>query len=153
MENHGRTGQRTQKWQKVSGEISTPENSWRTTLSLFHLMKVLNDNDHCLGFGTWWPDHNWVFQFNISWWEGSCTGSWRGCPCQNTELPALMYLRGLCPTSYFQTKNANKGLIFTPTQHPLHMRDTQFVGGMSSRIFFDGWAYKWTIKDSVYIVQ
>ena len=93
MENHGRTGQRTQKWQKVSGEISTPENSWRTTLSLFHLMKVLNDNDHCLGFGTWWPDHNWVFQFNISWWEGSCTGSWRGRPCQNTKLPALMYLQ------------------------------------------------------------
>ena len=112
--------------------------------------EIFNDNDHCLGFGTWWPDHNWIFQFNISWWEGSCTGSWRGCPCQTTELPALMYLRGLCPTSYFQTKNPNKGLIFTPTQHPLTMRDTRFVGGMSSYIFFDGWGGGWTIKDSVY---
>ena len=39
LDNHGRTGQRTQKWQKVSGEISTPENSWRTTPSLFHQMR------------------------------------------------------------------------------------------------------------------
>ena len=39
LDNHGRTGQRTQKWEKVSGETSILESSWRTTPNLFHLTK------------------------------------------------------------------------------------------------------------------
>ena len=39
LDNHGHTGQRTQKWQKVSGETSTLESSWRTTPNLFHRTK------------------------------------------------------------------------------------------------------------------
>ena len=37
----------------------------------------------CLGLSTWWPDYDFVLQFDQSWWEGSCTSSWRGCPGNN----------------------------------------------------------------------
>ena len=39
LDNHGRTGRKTQKWEKVSGETSILESSWRTTLNLFQRTK------------------------------------------------------------------------------------------------------------------
>ena len=119
---------------------------------------TFSNADGCLGFDTWWPGNNWVFNFNTSWFEGGCTSSWRGCPCYNPkpklypEQPPIMFLRGLCPSSYFRTKNPTRGLRYTPTQHPVTMRDTQFVGGMSTTIFFSYLGAGWTIKDGVYNV-
>ena len=101
----------------------------------------------CLGLYTWWPEEGHVIQFDTSWWEGDCTGSWRGCPCKNDQLPPLLFLRGLCPSSRFRTKNPNLGLQFTPVQRPHILRDVWFKGGMSSKIQSRG---QWTISDDVW---
>ena len=105
----------------------------------------------CLGLSTWWPEQGHVIQFNESWWEGDCTSSWRGCPCKNDELPPLLFLRGLCPSSRLRTMNPNIGLQFTPIQRPHLLRDVWFKGGMSSKIQLnftgDG---KWTLSDDIW---
>ena len=107
--------------------------------------KILDD-DRCLVIKTNWRDNNWVIPFNISWMAKTCTRSWMMCPCQNEDLPALMRLRGLCPSSLLRTKYPDKGLLYTPTQHP--SLSTFFMGGMSSKIHFSG--EKWKIEDTVH---
>ena len=104
------------------------------------------DEDRCLVIKTNWRDNNWVIPFNSSWMANTCTRSWMMCPCQNEELPALIHLRGLCPSSLLRTKYPDKGLLYTPTQHP--SLSTLFVGGMSTRIHFH--EKKWRIEDTVH---
>ena len=106
------------------------------------------DDERCLAIQTRWPDNNWVIPFNISWMAKTCTRSWMMCPCQNQDVPALIHLRGLCPSSVLRTKYPDKGLLYTPTQHPSKPRQTSFVGGMSSKIHFH--QEKWRIEDTVH---
>ena len=106
------------------------------------------DDERCLVIQTRWPDNNWVIPFNISWMAKTCTRSWMMCPCQNQDVPALIHLRGLCPSSVLRTKYPDKGLLYTPTQHPSKPRQTLFVGGMSSKIHFH--QEKWRIEDTVH---
>ena len=81
----------------------------------------------CLGLMTWWPEKDHVIPFNTSWLEGRCTSNSRGCPCKSDELPPLLFLRGLCPSSVLKTKNPNLGLQFTPVQRPHDLRNVWFV--------------------------
>ena len=46
----------------------------------------------CLGLSTWWPDYDFVLQFDQSWWEGSCTSSWRGC-LGNNRFSYLSFMK------------------------------------------------------------
>ena len=105
----------------------------------------------CMGLYILWPEENYVIQYNKSWREEGCTSSWRGCPCKNEELPPLLFVRGLCPTSRLRTMNPNLGLQFTPIQRPDNFRDVWFKGGMSSQIRLnwtgDG---KWTLSDDIW---
>ena len=105
----------------------------------------------CMGLYILWPEENYVIQYNKSWREESCTSSWRGCPCKNEQLPPLLFVRGLCPTSRLRTMNPNLGLQFTPIQRPDSFRDVWFKGGMSSQIRLnwtgDG---KWTLSDDIW---
>ena len=104
------------------------------------------DAGDCLGLFTYWADFNFDIQFNESWWGGGCTSSWRGCPCGPGPAPVL-HLRGLCPASVLRTKDPSLGTRYTPLQLPNNMRNTFFVGGMSTRIHFN--STMWTISDSV----
>ena len=108
---------------------------------------LINAGD-CLGLKTYWTAYDYDIQFNQSWWGSTCTSSWRGCPCQNTSPPPILRLRGLCPSSALNTKDRNRGTRYTPVQLPRSMRDTFFVGGMSTRIYFNHSA--WVISDSVF---
>ena len=107
----------------------------------------------CMGLFTYWPD-DFVIHFNESWWEGGCTSSWRGCPCKNEELPPVLFLRGLCPTSKLRTAKPSRGLKYTPIQRPENLRDVWFQGGMSSKLQLnwtgDG---KWTFSDDIWNVS
>ena len=108
------------------------------------------EGSHCLGLLTWWPKHDWVIQFDESWWETGCEGkAWRGCPCQSQELPPVLWLRGLCPSSIFRTKDPSIGLRFTPRQLPDRLREVFFIGGMSTRIVFSHGAgdSQWSVGD------
>ena len=44
--------------------------------------ELRGEGSDCLGLYTWWPEKGHVIQFDTSWWEGDCTGAWRGCPCK-----------------------------------------------------------------------
>ena len=122
------------------------------------MLGVLDEREkdayHCLGMSTWWPDHDWNIQFNMSWFEGKCKGSWRGCPCWNPYNRPILKLRGLCPKSHLQTRNPDIGLRFTPVQQPTTFAWANFTGGMSTDIFWD-WYHdegvnpRWKIRDSV----
>ena len=105
------------------------------------------DDDRCLVIKTSWPDNNYVIPFNTSWMAKTCTQAWMMCPCQNQDLPALMYLRGLCPSSLLRTKYPDKGLLYTPIQYQPSLL-TLFSGGMSSTIHF--FENKWRIEDTVH---
>ena len=81
--------------------------------------------------------------------EMDCISAWRGCPCKNDQLPPLLFLRGLCPSSTLKTKNPIAGVRFTPVQRPNNLRNVWFKSGLSSKIHpnVDG---KWTISDDVW---
>ena len=92
------------------------------------------DDDRCLVLRTSWRDNNWVIPFNTSWTAKICSGSWRMCPCQTNDLPAVLNLRGLCRSSVLRTKYPAKGLLYTPTQHTSLIGKPFFAGGMSTTI-------------------
>ena len=135
--------------------------------------ELRGEGSDCLGLYTWWPEKGHVIQFDTSWWEGDCTGAWRGCPCKilifwfwkifwsgcpckNEQLPPLIFLRGLCSSSNIRTRNPLVGLQFTPIQRPHLLRDVWFKGGLSSKIRLDEVVeektIKWTISDDVWNV-
>ena len=101
----------------------------------------------CMGLYIHWPEENYVIQYNRSWREEGCSSSWRGCPCKNEELPPLLFIRGLCPTSRLRSMNPNLGLQYTPIQRPNNLRHVWFKGGMSTHIQPLG---KWTLSDDIW---
>ena len=68
------------------------------------------------------------------------------CSCvHDARKQPHLHLRGLCPTSSLRTANHMAGLSYTLKQLQSNPDDLHFVGGMSSRIFYDN---KWRIADA-----
>ena len=134
----------------------TYENQWgklRTKVQTFGF-----GTHYCLTMYAWWTEEKGQLseterqmrQIDRSWRESKCVGTFTGCPCKNDALPALLFLRGLCPSSLLKTKNPKLGLQFIPVQRPHDVRNVWFQGGMSSKIYHND--MKWTIDDDVWNV-